>query len=49
MTAALGEHTSSVISQLVAAHKVAQAKMVDHHTQKARLASPPARRPSLPT
>ena len=34
---ALGEHTSSIVSQLVASQKVAQAKMHDHHTQKLRL------------
>ena len=39
MTAALGEHNSSVLSQLVATHKVAQAKMQDHHTQKSAIAA----------
>ena len=37
MNTALGEHTSSIVSQLVASQKVAQAKMHDHHTQKLRL------------
>ena len=38
MTAALGEHTSSILSQLVASQKVSQTKMIDHHTQRLRLA-----------
>ena len=38
MHQALGEHASSILSQLVAGHKIAQAKLVDHQTQKIRLA-----------
>lgn len=38
MTAALGEHTSSIQSQLVAQQKIAQAKMHDNHKQRTRLA-----------
>ena len=38
MQAALGEHGSSIISQLVSSHKISQAKMIDHHAQKMRLA-----------
>ena len=38
MTAALGEHTSSIQSQLVGQQKISQAKMHDHHKQRMRLA-----------
>jgi PAS domain S-box-containing protein len=33
----LGEHSSSTLSQLVATHKIAQAKLADLHMQKIRL------------
>ena len=38
MHAALGEHSSSVLSQLIASQKIAQSKMQDHHTARLRLA-----------
>ena len=38
MHTTLGEHGSSILSQLVATHKISQAKLLDHHTQKIRLA-----------
>ncbi len=37
MSAALGDASTSIISQLVAAHKLAQTKLRDHHEQKNRL------------